>query len=132
MNGNVNPAAEANILSDPEAANYVFEKGLNVTVIGLDVTVKCLMTYEDIEGLKQKGKHGVFLHSIAQFYLKYYSKVYGDQGLIPHDAIALLALISEDLFEFHEGAVVVTTEGPTRGQTILDSKAPKAFSASMF
>lgn len=132
MNGNVNPAAEANILSDPAAANYVFEKGLNVTAIGLDVTTKCWMTQEDLEGLKQKGKYGEFLHSISQFYLNYYSKVYRGTGMVPHDSVALLALLHEELFEFREGAVVVTTEGPTRGHTLLDSKTSRTWLVGAF
>ena len=38
--GNVSPVAEANIACDPEAADLVFQSGLDVTVVGLDVTTK--------------------------------------------------------------------------------------------
>ena len=40
--GNVTPAAEFNIWADPEAADRVFSSGLDVTMIGLDVTHKAL------------------------------------------------------------------------------------------
>ena len=42
--GNVTPAAEFNIWADPEAAARVFESGLDITMIGLDVTHKALLT----------------------------------------------------------------------------------------
>ena len=46
--GNVTPVAEANIHSDPEAADYVFQAGFNLTVVGLDVTMKCRIKYDQI------------------------------------------------------------------------------------
>ena len=46
-NGNVTPAAEFNILADPEAAHVCFTAGRPVTMIGLDVTRKVLC-YPDI------------------------------------------------------------------------------------
>src|SRR6476659_2514873 len=50
--GNVTPAAEFNIWADPEAARRVFESGLDVTMVGLDVTHKALVKSED---LRQSG-----------------------------------------------------------------------------
>lgn len=70
--GNVNPAAEANIYGDPDAANVVFSKMSNVRLLGLDVTHQCRMTQEDIDGVRGRGEYGTFLHSISQFYLQYH------------------------------------------------------------
>ena len=42
--GNVTPAAEFNIWADPEAAARVFASGLDVTMVGLDVTHQALLT----------------------------------------------------------------------------------------
>ena len=42
--GNVTPAAEFNIWSDPEAARRVFASGIDVTMVGLDVTHRALFT----------------------------------------------------------------------------------------
>ena len=42
--GNTTPAAEFNIWADPEAAHLVFTSGLDLTMVGLDVTHKALIT----------------------------------------------------------------------------------------
>ncbi|XP_060173739.1 probable uridine nucleosidase 2 isoform X2 [Lycium barbarum] len=49
VNGNVNPAAEANIFKDPTAADIVFTSGADVLVVGLNITHQVVLT-------------GVFLH----------------------------------------------------------------------
>src|SRR6202043_1967913 len=49
--GNVTPAAEFNIWADPEAATRVFESGIDLTMVGLDVTHKALMTPAHAERL---------------------------------------------------------------------------------
>ena len=49
--GNVTPAAEFNIWADPDAAQRVFTSGLDVTMVGLDVTQKALFTAEQNDRL---------------------------------------------------------------------------------
>ena len=38
VNGNINPAAEANIYGDPEAADFVLGQPASIRMVGLDVT----------------------------------------------------------------------------------------------
>ncbi|GFP97068.1 uridine nucleosidase 1 [Phtheirospermum japonicum] len=52
--GNVNPAAEANIYGDPEAADIVFTCGANIDVVGINITTQVKMT-------------GIFLHDPVSF-----------------------------------------------------------------
>lgn len=40
MRGNVSPVAEANVATDPEACDAVFLSGMNITAVGLDVTMQ--------------------------------------------------------------------------------------------
>lgn len=119
--GNVNPAAEANVYGDPDAANVVFSrmKG-NLWVLGLDVTHQCRMTTAALEGVAGAGRHGAFLHAIAQFYLQYHRTMYGMDAVFVHDAAALAAVIHPEWFEWHQGKVVVVADGPAKGLTVLD------------
>ena len=57
--GNMTPAAEFNIWADPEAAQVVFDAGLDVTMIGLDVTHLALTTPDVQERLRAVGAIGV-------------------------------------------------------------------------
>ena len=56
--GNRTPAAEFNIWADPEAARRVFESGIDVTMIGLDVTHQALVTDADADALRDVGRVG--------------------------------------------------------------------------
>lgn len=118
--GNVNPAAEANIYGDPDAANVVFSRMPNCWLLGLDVTHSCLMSTTAIDSVKGQGRHGTFLHSITQFYLQYHKKMYGMDAVFVHDAAALAAVIKPELFDWHPGKVVVVPHGAAKGKTLLD------------
>ena len=72
VNGNVNPAAEANIYGDPDAADFVFGQSSNIRVVGLDVTHSCMITSQQVDKLRGTSRHGNFLHKITQFYMQYH------------------------------------------------------------
>ena len=56
--GNVTPSAEFNIWVDPEAAHRVFHSGLNVTMVGLDVTHRAMLSAAKADALREHGKAG--------------------------------------------------------------------------
>ena len=72
--GNVTPAAEFNIWADPEAAARVFESGLDVTMIGLDVTHQALMTSADAERLRRTGRTGTLVAELWAFYNRFHPR----------------------------------------------------------
>src|SRR3954470_20151661 len=87
--GNVTPAAEFNIWADPEAAHRVFSSGLDVTMVGLDVTRQALVTAEHAERLRGAGRIGHTVAELLDFYGRFHARVYGFNGSPIHDAVAL-------------------------------------------
>src|SRR5262249_25120199 len=95
--GNVTPAAEFNIWFDPEAAARVFGAGLDVTMVGLDVPHKALLTPERGERLRGSGAIGRFVAELLDFFARYHRETYGWSGAPIHDAVALAHVVQPAL-----------------------------------
>ena len=78
--GNVTPAAEFNIWADPEAAARVFTAGLDLTMVGLDVTHQALMTPAHVAQLAQAGTAGRLVADLFGFYARFHRERYGWDG----------------------------------------------------
>ena len=91
--GNVTPAAEFNIWVDPEAAARVFASGLDVTMVGLDVTHRALMTSEHAERLRAAGRVGTMVGRAVGLLPPWHSRVYEFPGTPVHDALAVAHVI---------------------------------------
>lgn len=99
MNGNVSPAAEANIHGDPEAADLVFTAPWRVIVVGLDVTMKTVMTSAFMADMaKAGGKPVQLLSDLSQFYIDFYKTRTGD-GMVVHDSCACVYLVAPELLK---------------------------------
>ena len=119
--GNVTPAAEFNIWADPEAAQRVFASGLDVTMIGLDVTHKALLTGEHAERLRAAGKTGRMVAELFDFFHEYHVRTYGFDGSPIHDAVALAHAFRPGLVETVERHVAVDCASELcRGRTVVD------------
>ncbi|XP_043815473.1 uridine nucleosidase 1 isoform X2 [Manihot esculenta] len=119
--GNVNPAAEANIYGDPEAADVVFTSGANIAVIGINITTQVKLTDDDLLELRQsKGKHAQILCDMCKFYRDWHVKSDGVYGIFLHDPVSFVALVRPDLFSFKKGVVRVETQGISVGHTLMD------------
>lgn len=130
--GNVTPAAEFNIWIDPEAAARVFASGLDVTMIGLDVTHRALMTGEHAERLRAAGRVGTMVAELWDFYHRFHRRIYDLPGSPVHDAMAVAHVIRGDLVQTrHVNVEVNRASELCRGRTVVDvwgrtERAPNA------
>jgi inosine-uridine nucleoside N-ribohydrolase len=119
--GNVNAAAEANIFNDPEAAQIVFNAGWPVTLVGLDVGDRTLMTRPLIAELaKTHGRENDFAVGVLN-YLIDLSEKYGAKGIPMYDPLAVGAAIDVSIITTQDMNVNVETRGEfTRGETVAN------------
>lgn len=116
--GNVSPVAEANIMGDPEAADIVVTAPWKTVVVGLDVTMKTVMTRGALERLAERGGPRTrLLSDISQHYIAFYARHVGD-GMVIHDSCACAFVVAPHLFGTRSGAMRVVSEGIADGQTI--------------
>ncbi len=119
--GNVTPAAEFNIWADPEAAVRVFTSGLDVTMVGLDVTHQALLTDEHAAQLRENGRVGSVVADLLDFYGVFHEQVYDFGGSPIHDAVAVAQVVRPDLLELRELNVEIDRESQLcRGRTVVD------------
>lgn len=117
--GNVTPAAEFNIWADPEAAHRVFTSGIDVTMVGLDVTHKALFTQAHIGRLA--GRVGEMVTELLRFYDTFHRTVYNFEGSPIHDALAVAHVLNPDLVGTLKRNVEIDTESELcRGRTVVD------------
>jgi inosine-uridine nucleoside N-ribohydrolase len=119
--GNMTPAAEFNIWADPEAAALVFGSGLDVTMIGLDVTHRALLTPEWSERFRRAGRVGTFVAELVEFFKQYHRRTYGWDGAPIHDAVALAHAFRPGIVRTEHLNVEIETESELcRGRTVVD------------
>jgi len=117
--GNVTPAAEFNIWADPEAAARVFAGGIDVTMVGLDVTHKALFTSAHVGRLA--GRVGRMVAELLEFYGHFHKEVYGFDGSPIHDAVAVAHVIRDDLVKTEHLNTEIDIESELcRGRTVVD------------
>ena len=119
--GNVTPAAEFNIWVDPEAAARVFQSGLDVTMIGLDVSHQAIFGPEPTAQIKAAGRVGAMVAELLEFYGRFHKQSYGWDGSPIHDAVAMAHVVKPGIVEtVHVGVRVDCGEELGRGRTNCD------------
>jgi inosine-uridine nucleoside N-ribohydrolase len=106
--GNASPAAEANVLNDPEAADIVFGADCQIVMAGLDVTEQTFMSSADIAQFSTfenaRAKH---LAAITPFYENFYRGRSGLDGFFVHDSSTISYLLAPELYTWVEHPVRV-------------------------
>jgi pyrimidine-specific ribonucleoside hydrolase len=118
--GNITPAAEFNIYVDPEAARIVFQSGIPITMVGLDVTRKTSLTEDHVRVLEAAQ------NPVSQAAAKIGRNAIGhnrERGFLVgpnmHDSLAVAAFLDPTILKWQEYYVDVETTGElTAGETL--------------
>lgn len=121
--GNDTPAAEFNVYADPEAVRIVFESGIPITMVGLDVTNRALIFEEDIEAIsKGSSEISKAVTLLARNIYENCQKL-NTYGAAMHDPFAMAYVIDSSVMKYKSYHVDVETSSDlTRGKTIVDVK----------
>lgn len=125
--GNVSPVAEANFAGDPEAADVVFTSGMDITVVGLDVTMKVRLKKEHIDWLEacckpSAGKAVTYLKEALTVYIRgnqIQNHCIGDSPL--HDPLAVMCAVLPSLVRTQCCKARIECQGTyCRGMVVTD------------
>lgn len=117
--GNSGVMAEFNIHADPEAASIVFNSGVPIVMVGLDVGWKALVYPEDSEKLKTLNKTGHMIYHLFQKYRGGSMKT----GLKMYDSCAIAYLLYPEMFTTQKAYVGIELNGSlSKGCTVTDLK----------
>ena len=122
--GNVSPVAEFNIYADPEAAKIVFESGIRVNMIGLNVTTKTYYNLAMHEKFKKSTKK--INQILAEIMDRRIAKTGAEENYTTfmHDTVAIMYQTHPEIFESTMVHMDVETRGEfTRGMTVADMRA---------
>src|SRR6266542_5032386 len=122
--GNVTPAAEFNFYVDPEAAAAVFDAGLALELVPLDVTRQAVLRQSGLAARlsESPSRIGRFvadftLHGFA------FAAEQGDGGIALHDPLAVGVALDPSLVGFEPLGVEVECEGGiARGMSVADRR----------
>ncbi|SRR6266508_1019941 len=122
--GNITPAAEFNFYVDPEAAAAVFDAGLALELVPLDVTRQAVLRQSGLAARlsESPSRIGRFvadftLHGFA------FAAEQGDGGIALHDPLAVGVALDPSLVGFEPLGVEVECEGGiARGMSVADRR----------
>jgi purine nucleosidase len=126
-----NAFPEGNISSDPEAAKIVFESGIPISMLGLDVTLKCSLSFDGIAKIRDRGLMETdllykLIHIWKQETLTNIYRAWGNPPPVDgeystgmHDPMTIAFEALPSLFKTKSTLIAVETAGEyTRGITV--------------
>ena len=120
--GNITPTAEFNIYVDPEAAKIVFNSGVKLIILPLDVTHKALISEDRVNAFKKIGTPvAKAVSEWTNFFERFDKEKYGSVGAPLHDPCVIAYLLDPSIFTGRYINVEIETESDlTRGMTVAD------------
>jgi inosine-uridine nucleoside N-ribohydrolase len=124
--GNITPSAEFNFYVDPEAARIVFDAGVPVTMVGLDVTHKVLLREEHIKALE--AAQNPVSQAAAKIMRATFNRMRkGNDATVVamHDPLTVAHLIDPTILTLKDYYVQIETTGElTAGESVGYERAP--------
>lgn len=118
VRGNRTPIAESNIYNDPEDAAFLFSLGLDIVLVGLDVTEKLILTRNDMD--LWTSDVGQKFRRMTEFYIEFHNRCEPNakEVCFMHDPAAVCYLDHPEYFKTLTLPVKVLLSGYERGRTI--------------
>jgi inosine-uridine nucleoside N-ribohydrolase len=119
--GNTTPSAEFNFYVDPEAAAMVFDSGIPITMVGLDVTHKIELTEERLRRLEANTNSvSKAAARIARSLMETFKKSgYPEEWLHLNDPLVVGALLDPAILTLEDYRVEIETRGTfTAGESV--------------
>ncbi|CAK0787850.1 hypothetical protein CVIRNUC_011072 [Coccomyxa viridis] len=120
--GNTGSVAEFNIQSDPEAAKIVFECGVPLTMVPLEVTHRALATPGVLQRLTARPTPFLqLMHKLLLFFAQTYRDVFSFEHPPLHDPLAVFYVACPEAFKVKRMRVdIETCSTLSAGQTVCD------------
>lgn len=120
--GNTTALAEFNAYVDPHAAYIVFHAGIPTTLVPLDVTYQCILTFQDVRRLRQVDSPVTkFIEDATRFYMEFHDEYQGIAGCVINDPLALALTFAPEICTYQELPVDIDiSPGISLGKTIGD------------
>ncbi len=119
--GNITSHAEFNVHADPEAAREVFESGLPITMVGLDVTREAVAGPEELANMLSLGPMGKVVARLVMG-VPSGEKLSRMPATPVHDAVAVASVVEPRILQTRRMRVDVECEVEVRGRTLCNPR----------
>jgi pyrimidine-specific ribonucleoside hydrolase len=125
--GNITPAAEFNFYVDPEAARIVFDSGIPLTMVGLNVTNRVQMYDEQIRVLEAaQNPASQAAGKIMRATLDRWQRERKITGFGMHDPVTMAYVIDPSILTLKDYYVQIETTGElTAGESVAYLRPPR-------
>ncbi|MCK8624856.1 ribonucleoside hydrolase RihC [Apilactobacillus sp. M161] len=113
--GNMTSVAEFNCFTDPHAAEIMYQSGVPIVMVRLDITNKALLTHATLQTIAHLNSTGKMLYDIISA-----DGDQNNQGVAMHDVNTIFYLLHPEFIHTQAFWIDVQTTGPANGATVGD------------